>query len=277
MEILFMGTSASEGWPALFCTCQHCQRAIALGGKNIRTRPSLLIDNRILIDPGLDLYHHVLTYGLRLADLTGILITHAHADHLSAEQFHYTAPPFAHRDLNRPLPIRGTPEALHRIRQAVKMENDDDIRLCSGIELKPIVPFESFTLGQYTVTPLDAFHAEDQLCVFYCIERDGKVFLQANDTGHFPDRTWAWLETRKIDGLSIECTNGPLTGWPRHLGIDDVIHIVERLRRQRCLAPDAPVMTTHFSHNGGLLHDELEMIFRPHAIGVAYDGLRIVV
>ena len=51
MEILFLGTGASEGWPGLFCPCEHCLRAVQAGGKNVRTRTSFLVDGSLLIDP----------------------------------------------------------------------------------------------------------------------------------------------------------------------------------------------------------------------------------
>ena len=38
MEILYLGTAAAEGWPALFCGCEICKRARAAGGKELRTR-----------------------------------------------------------------------------------------------------------------------------------------------------------------------------------------------------------------------------------------------
>ena len=46
MKILFLGTGASEGIPGLFCECDLCAKARALGGKNIRTRTSIHIDEK---------------------------------------------------------------------------------------------------------------------------------------------------------------------------------------------------------------------------------------
>ncbi|HPC76977.1 MAG TPA: carbon-phosphorus lyase, partial [bacterium] len=44
MEIMFLGTAAAEGWPGVFCSCDYCKKARELGGKNIRTRSSVLIE-----------------------------------------------------------------------------------------------------------------------------------------------------------------------------------------------------------------------------------------
>ena len=60
MKLTFNGTSAAEGFPGLFCECEHCQKARILGGKNIRTRSSCLIDEQYLMDFPPDVYMHVL-------------------------------------------------------------------------------------------------------------------------------------------------------------------------------------------------------------------------
>lgn len=56
MEIRYLGTAAAEGFPALFCQCDTCRRAAAKGGKNIRTRSSVLVNDTVLLDMGPDLY-----------------------------------------------------------------------------------------------------------------------------------------------------------------------------------------------------------------------------
>ena len=38
MKLQFLGTSAAEGIPALFCNCPACQYAYKTGGKEIRMR-----------------------------------------------------------------------------------------------------------------------------------------------------------------------------------------------------------------------------------------------
>ncbi len=277
MEILFLGTSAAEGWPALFCTCEHCRRAAEAGGRNVRTRPSILIDEAILVDPGPDLYHHVLSYRLRLADLAGIVVTHAHLDHLLAGEFHFTSPPFAHRDMSRPIPIHGNAEVLRWLREGIRSDDDDEIRRQAGFDLQLAQPGEPFEIAACTITPLEADHDSSQQCLFYLFESSGKAYLQANDTGYFPEATWDRLAGKRLDAVSLDCTNGKVDHRQGHMGVDAVIDVVERLRKQGQLAPGAPAVATHFSHNGGLLHDELEAALNPHGIDVAYDGMRLAI
>ena len=50
MKIQFLGTAAAEGFPAIFCNCEYCNKARELKGKNIRTRSQAIIDDKILLD-----------------------------------------------------------------------------------------------------------------------------------------------------------------------------------------------------------------------------------
>lgn len=60
MQICILGTAAAEGLPGLFCHCPCCERARALGGKNIRTQTSLVIDEAWMVDFPPDTYLHTL-------------------------------------------------------------------------------------------------------------------------------------------------------------------------------------------------------------------------
>jgi len=233
----------------------------------------MLIDRSILIDAGPDLYHHVLTYRFRPADLAGILITHSHEDHLAAAELRLTREPFSLRDRTRPLPVWGNPNVLETIRTTLETQDDEEIRGQFGLELHPARAFESFHIGDYTITPLQGEHVPTEPCLLYAIESRGRTFLQANDTGYFPETTWQWLADKRLDGISLECTNGAIEGWHGHLGVKELIEVVERLRKTGSLAPSAAVTATHFSHNGEWLHHELEAALGPHGVLVAYDGM----
>ena len=39
MKLLYLGTAAAEGWPALFCSCPVCESARKEGGRNLPTPP----------------------------------------------------------------------------------------------------------------------------------------------------------------------------------------------------------------------------------------------
>ncbi|GHV13050.1 hypothetical protein FACS1894219_07190 [Clostridia bacterium] len=249
MKLTYYGTAAAEGWPAPFCSCDHCERARLAGGRNIRTRSQALIDDSLLIDFPADTYHHVLTYGLDLRRVRNIIFTHAHEDHLYPEDLWITTPPYAYDTKHEVIPV------IHawgneRVYERRQTRSDRVI-------FHVINPFEALTLDQYTVTPLLADHAKNQTCLIYLIESDGKSVLYANDTGYFPDATWDYLSNRASNGLklnfaSLDTTCGTETGARRnHMGYACGIEVKERLINMGVADTNTGFCFHHFSHNGG--------------------------
>jgi len=83
MKINFLGTSAAWPLPRLGCTCKICSSD---DPKDKRLRSSILIDDHVLIDAGFDIYHQLKRYsnesGWKITNLSDILITHSHFDHI---------------------------------------------------------------------------------------------------------------------------------------------------------------------------------------------------
>jgi phosphoribosyl 1,2-cyclic phosphate phosphodiesterase len=265
MKIHFLGTAAAEGWPGLFCRCEHCEKAKLLGGKNIRTRSSVLIDDTLKVDFPPDTYYHVLRDNIDLAAVEHLFITHTHTDHLLASDLEKRIPVCAH-GVEHPLHIYGNDLVIRSCRDAVPNH--------PRFELHRVQPFRTVQVDAHTrVTPLPADHDKNETCLLYFIEKRDKALFYGNDSGWFPDETWEWLEGRTFDAAILDCTKGPLPGRKNHLNIEAVVEIVGLFRSKRMLRGNGKVFATHFSHNGGMLHDELENVFNPHDIRVAYDGL----
>lgn len=86
MAMIFYGTSAAEGIPSPFCTCDVCENARKVGGKEIRTRTMFRIDEAHCIDLGADAYCQAIRYG-DFTKLCHVLVTHTHEDHLAFMMF----------------------------------------------------------------------------------------------------------------------------------------------------------------------------------------------
>ena len=87
MKLQFLGTAAAERIPAMFCACDTCRRALEVGGKNIMKRAQVLINDDLLIDFSGDTYFNFINAGKTLSDVEYLLITHAHEDHFTFEDF----------------------------------------------------------------------------------------------------------------------------------------------------------------------------------------------
>lgn len=269
MRIKFLGTAAAEGWPALFCKCEACAKALRLGGKNIRTRSSCVIDDIYMVDFPPDTYMHVLSNRLDLSKIRHLFITHSHSDHFYPQDIHMRKEPYAHIQTD-PLVVYGNSE-VKRYYEMADTEEDKNGRVI----FQEVYPYRSFHAGEAEVTPLLADHAKGEDCYIYLIRLGGKVLLYGHDTGYFPEPTWEALKGVHIDAMLLDCTDGAGGCRNYHMGFPAVQSVVDRLARQGCTDEKTVKVVTHFSHNGKLLHDELIALSEPQGILVAYDGMEL--
>ena len=96
MKITDYGTAAGEAWPGVFCRCELCEKARALGGKNIRTRSQTLVNDDLLLDLPPENHMHSLLYGLDLSKVEALLFTHSHSDHCYPEDLEFLREPYSH-------------------------------------------------------------------------------------------------------------------------------------------------------------------------------------
>lgn len=269
MRIKFLGTAAAEGWPALFCECLACEKARARGGKNIRSRSSALINSDFLIDFPPDSYMHSILNGFRFSEVKYLFITHSHQDHFYPEDLAMRAYPFAHFQHERILSIFGNVNVIAKI---------NEYRLNGArtrIEARVVRPFEKIRVSDYEVLALKADHQPGEECLFYLVKNNGKAILWGTDTGYFPEDTWRALEKERLDVVILDATSGPHSTPSYHMGIPEILRVKEIMLKEGIANESTIFIATHFSHNGGLLHEELEKLLKPHNIVPAYDGFEV--
>lgn len=267
MEILFLGTAAAEGWPGLFCQCEYCQEARTLGGKNIRTRSSVQIDGKYKFDFPPDTYHHVLTHGLCLADIRHLIITHCHEDHFYRDDLAMRGEPFAHFIDDQGLDVYGD----RWVREMMDWEKLGT----AGIRFHEVEAGSGYQVGEAELFPFKANHFERKGAHIYVFRKDGQSLLYGNDSGFFFQEVWEDLRRFCLDAVLLDCTHGADDNWDNHMGIPAVIKTREQMLREGIASEETVFVATHFSHNGGLLHEELEARLNPHGFLVAYDGMRL--
>lgn len=276
MKLKYLGTAAAEGWPALFCKCESCERARKFGGKNIRTRSQSIIDNRLLIDFGPDTYLHVLQHHMPLEDIHHVLVTHSHIDHLYPSDLINLAEPYAH-GVTEPMTIYSTPGTGEKIRLVLKAEDDSD-NLPERMIFKEVTEFVPFKVMDYTVTPLLAKHMVHEKCFIYLItDPDGKTLLYANDTAWFPEETWKYLESRHLDAVSLDCTMVFEPDCLTHMGFESNIKAKNKLLAMGSADAHTIFVVNHFSHNGLASHEEIETRAGKEGFLTAYDGFEITI
>jgi len=268
MKLTYLGTAAAEGFPAIFCNCDNCIKARKLGGKNIRTRSQTLLNDDFLIDYPADSYQHFLANNIEGDKIKYLLITHSHQDHFYPKELALRKKPFAHNMRSDKLSVYCGKGAYDKL---VESGYDKE-----SISVTLLEHFKPVRIGEYTVTAMPARHFDGDDALIYIIENDGKTLLYAHDTGYFFDEVFEYISKNKLvfDMVSFDCTNIdiPVPDTGTHMGRDNVMRAIEKLKNLGALKSNTVKYINHFSHNGNPLHDELLTKAAEIDCNVSYDG-----
>ncbi len=209
--------------------------------------------------------------GVSLSGLRTILFTHEHADHVVPSELAWMMPPFSQTPPRAPVSVYANDVVCALLRDAAGGELPEEM------ELHELQPFTTVRIDAATLlTPLPANHTEKALV--FRIERSGTVLFYGHDSGIYPEATIEALSAgRSLDVALFDCNNGPgPSSNTGHMDIAGMTEVVERLRRREVIHSRSRIVATHFSHNCGALHHELEALLTPSGIEAAYDGMTIV-
>ncbi len=274
MKIKYLGTAASEGTPALFCSCEICKNARSIGGKEIRTRCQAIIDDGLLIDFGPDTYLHLLRDSIDITLFEHCLITHAHSDHLYVDDIGTRCRGLAN------LPPDASPLKLYGgsgVEKAVVRYGGGKVTEDGSVLFRRLHAFEPAAVGEYTVIPIPAIHSTGEPFV-YAISRSGKTILYAHDTGILPDGTLGKLQALGafFDLVSMDCNEGIRhIDYRGHMNVERDLIFMEKLRDFGLAGEKTVFVANHFSHNGRMTHEQAEVLGKKHGFIAAYDGMEM--
>lgn len=275
MKVKFLGTIAAEGGPALFCNCDICKEARRRGGKDIRTRSQILVNDDLLVDFPADTYFHKIKYDINMSRVRYLLITHSHSDHFYPNDLWQHAEGPAH-DMDEPVLHVYSNEAVKN-RFDMISEGKVGAEVTSTLDWYVVNEFEKLDVEDYDVWSLKARHMPNENALFYLIKQGDKAFMQCNDTGLLFEEDYDFLSSLgvKIDVISLDATMGINGQYSGHMNLQECFDTVERMRASNFVKPETRFVITHFSHNGLLLHSDYEQRCAPFGIEVAYDGFEI--
>lgn len=236
VEVLLLGTGAADGIPNPFCRCQTCTDHRERG--ELRTPTSVLIDGRLLVDPGPEAPRQVSRFGHDLTGLVAVLAGHAHSDHLDPALL-------MHRSwvTREPLEVVGPEPVVARSRQW--LDGDQTI-----VGFTTVTAGDTVEVAGYRVSVLAANHEAFGEACCYVIEDDTASVLYATDTGLLPESTLAVLAGRRVDLVLLEETFGPRTDkGDRHLHLATFAATVARLRAIGTIAEGTRVVAVHLAHD----------------------------
>lgn len=282
MQLTFLGTSASEGYPDAFCACANCELARAQGGASLRKRSAALVNHDLLIDLGPDLMAAAQMHNISLAKITYCLQTHEHEDHLDAAHLLSRSvycgvhgAPHLHYAASQGALARIAERLGKRVREAGLF----DCEVSEQLNITPyaVAPGQRFDLGPYRITSVAAQHAPELTALLYVIERSGRTLFYATDTGELPEATWSVLREHRFrfNVVAMDHTFGLAGRSTGHMNHTQFVEQMGRLRRENLLADDARIYATHIGHHSNPPHPELVEHAARAGYGVAYDGMSI--
>jgi len=272
MKITYLGTSAAEGFPAVYCNCEHCREAKRLKGKNIRTRSQAIINDDLLIDFPADTYSHFLNNDIDGDKIGYLLVTHSHTDHFYLDELDLRRVPCTYDMRAETLKIYSSEGA------AKIMDNDVSLR-SSKVDYAPLLPFEKVSFDDYEITALPARHYTKDNALIFIIRQADKSIFYAHDTGYLYDEVFDYIKDNGLlfDLVSLDCTNVdiPTPDDATHMGIDNNNRVVEKLRCMGAVTDSTKIVLSHFTHIAGPIQHKLEERVKEYGYIISYDGLTI--
>lgn len=247
MRLTFLGTGTSCGVPTIGCDCRVCRSE---NPKDKRLRCSALVEteqSRLLIDCGPDFRQQMMPQPFRRID--GILITHAHYDHMGGMddvrpycqfgEINVYADPIARKGLLEMLPYCFVENRYPGV---------------PAIGLHEIHKHEPFTIGDIEIMPIEVMHGKLPILGYRMGPLTYITDMKTIDDG----------ELQYIKGTEVLVVNA-LRQQPHHSHqtVDDAVGFARRVGAKRTLL-------IHSSHHIGL-HDEVNASLPPD-IQLAYDG-----
>jgi len=273
MKFQFLGTCAAEGFPALWCDCDNCKRARALGGRALRSRSQAIIDDCLLIDFPCDTLMHTYQHGIDLLNVHHCLVTHSHSDHLYPTDVAMIRPGFAHLPEGYKLTFHGSEKMAEKLLPTIEsVRQSHDVVAFEALEC-----FSPTEIDGYTITALPAIHDVNAGPVFYQITApDGKTVIYGHDTHYFHEDVWNWWRDTKphFDLVSLDCTNSCLPlSYVGHMGLAENVKVRARMLELGIADEKTKFICNHFSHNGiNAVYDDLVSFAAKEDFDVSYDG-----
>ena len=252
MRLTFLGTGTSCGVPVIGCQCEVCQ---STDPKDKRTRCSALVETdetRLLIDCGPDFRQQILPQPFRRID--GILITHAHYDHMGGMDD--IRPYCQFGEIN----VYADPSACQSMLEMLPYcFAENRYPGVPAIGLHEILPHEPIRIGDLEIVPFVIMHGKLPILGY----RIGKL-------AYITDmKTIDESEMQYLEGTELLVVNALRFDKPHHAHqlVDDAVRFAQRVgARQTYLI--------HSCHDIGL-HEEVNRKL-PSDIQMAYDGQTVV-
>lgn len=268
MRLRLLGTGAADGLPNAFCRCSTCQDARTR--RRVRTRSSLLIDDRILIDPGPDAATQTARAGIDLFDVRHWFITHGHPDHLDPMLLlsRYWVLP------NDPLRIWGPRQALNKLQDWLAPNSRVElIEAIPGTVVEVRIDGTDYRFCAHQADHGDRGGHRDCLgdeALLWSVEDSRTSVLYATDTGPDPH-----VSGGPFSAVLLDATFGPKTDHRTgHLDFPATEGLLAQWRESGVIDDRSRIIATHIGHHNPPFA-ELVVELNTRGLEVFEDGTQI--
>ncbi|MEG2264397.1 MAG: MBL fold metallo-hydrolase [Acinetobacter sp.] len=286
MKITFLGTSAGEGYPGIWCSCKHCEYARAMGGKNLRANSCAQVDDDIMLDMNAECFGTANRLHVNLRSTRYLLVTHPHEDHfipqhllwrrmpegadkLTWEQMHEIGAP-CFTKLPQ-LHIVGGKYVLDKLKNHQELIWDD---ATFAMDFTQAHGGKTIVMEDLKITPVRSIHGPYRGYTYnYIIQRAGKTLLYALDTGGYEADMMEVLHSFQYDCIVMEGTCGEIKRDPGgHMNTQKNIEMLHMFQNDGLLKENGIFCLSHMSPHWTPPHDEYAPRMAKEGMEVAYDG-----
>ncbi len=277
MKFQYLGTSASEGVPAVFCECEMCREVRRRGGRELRTRNSAVLGDELMFDFGPDVYAQSVKFDVHLSAIKHLLITHPHMDHFQTANLNLRGGFWGMNLTADVMTVYGGKE-VHEIMTKFLSTARDVVS--PHYAAQKLTPFVEHDAGDYRIIPLKAAHDPSLECLFYLVEdkRENKRVLYIHDTENDIDRSLDFIKGIRCDIVSFDSTMAleSVERGKRHMGLPNNILVRDRLVKNGVVDSDTKLICSHICHHKGF-YDDLAVKYNDEGFLLAYDGMIVIV
>lgn len=297
MKLLFLGTSAGESYPALWCHCPNCDYARTHGGRNIRGNSCALVDDDLMLDMSHHAFDSALRFHTDISQIRYLFVTHDHQDHFYPQHLTWRGLPFSQ---GKPQSIREPFDKAWAVQQmgalqtpvehlsiyghasiwdAMKRnerfwsENMEENYHMSFTELQP---GEVTHCGQTSVTAVTSQHSKPGSVFNYIIERNGKTLLYALDCGGYDADMIEIIKSKRYDCVVLEGTFGEMpVEWSMHQNLAKNLRMLEFFHNNNLWKNGPRMILSHLAPHWTPPYDLYVQTIAPYGLELAYDGLTV--